>query len=130
MNIQKGYIEKLWNLHNSLDGFNCSLRVALQSAGFWTDTTIPMGWFHLVLNYLGPDRGQGIRIYMNGTEIASDDSPSTSTAYISTRGDERVVIGKYYTDRDIYYGDIDVDELLFFNDKLTEEQILAIKDMK
>ena len=31
----------------------------------------PSGWFHIVVNYIGPDEGEGIRIYHNGVEVAN-----------------------------------------------------------
>ena len=27
-------------------------------------------WFHLVVNFLGPNQGQGFQIYINGVEVA------------------------------------------------------------
>ena len=29
-------------------------------------------WTHIVLNYIGPNNGEGINIYCNGTEVDSD----------------------------------------------------------
>ena len=38
-------------------------------------------------------------------------------------GDGRVVVGKYDTYTEDWYGTVDVDELLFFNQKLTDHEI-------
>ena len=43
-------------------------------------------------------------------------------------GDGRVVVGRYHTDLDEKYASVDVDELLFFNHRLTDAQITSIKN--
>ena len=44
-------------------------------------------------------------------------------------GDGRVVVGRIYTNSDRQYGSVDVDELLFFNQALGEQQIRDLKKM-
>ena len=84
------------------------------------------GWMHIALNYVGPDDGQGIRIYQDGVQIGSDDTKSSATL---TFGDGRVVVGRMYTDGDEGYAGVDVDELLFFDEKLSDQEIMDIKNM-
>ena len=82
-------------------------------------------WEHVVLNYIGPDDDEGIQIYLNGMQYATDDTKETDNY---SPGDGRVVVGRYYTNfyhEDEYEG-VSVDELLFFNTKLDSDQITAI----
>ena len=50
----------------------CELRIL---NGYFAkgDIIIPSGWFHFALVFHGPEEGQGITVYMNGT-------PATSTS--------------------------------------------------
>ena len=75
------------------------------------------GWTHVVLNYLGPNNGQGIRIYYDGEQTGSG---YTKYTYTSPTGAGRVVVGRYYTVHDAYYTSVHVDELLFFNEALDD----------
>ena len=45
-------------------------------------------------------------------------------------GEGRVVLGKEYTNKNGRYGSVDLDELLLFNEALSVEQILVIKDIQ
>ena len=78
------------------------------------------GWTHVVLNYIGPNNGQGIQIYYNGEQTGSDDMRSLSTYQ---PGSGRVVIGRENTADDNDYASFHVDQLLFFNETLTEQNI-------
>ena len=86
-----------------------------------------MKWIHVVLNYIGPEDGQGMRIFYDGilTGNITDKGLSTHLA-----GEGKLFIGRYFVDWDPFgYGNIDMDELLFFNETLNEQEILAIKNM-
>ena len=76
-----------------------------------------------MLNYIGPGDGQGIRIYLNGALKGSDDTKEEVT---TSPGYGRVVVGRYSTDQDDKYASADFDELLFFNDKLNDQQVMTI----
>ena len=93
---------------------------------FVTSVAAPTGWTHIVLNYIGPNNGQGIEIYHNGVQIRNDATKSGATR---SSGDCKVVIGRLYADTDDWYGSVDVDELLFFNQKLTDQEIQDIRNM-
>ena len=71
-------------------------------------------WNHVVLNYIGPENRQGIQVYLDGLLTGSD---SNKTSGINSPGDGRVVVERSKTDRNGNYTFIDVDELLFFNEK-------------
>ena len=83
-------------------------------------------WTHVVLNYFGQNGGQGIQVYFDAVEVGRDTSKVSKTF---SGGDGRVVLGRQKTDRDGSYASADVDELLFFNTKLSNTQAMMIKNM-
>ena len=112
--------------HKCIDLFNllcCSFEILRQDVTFGTGTPKPSGWTHIVLNYLGPNNGQGIRIYYNGTEVASD---TTKTSHGFSAGHGRIVVGRYRTNRNDHYGNAQVDELIFFNQALSQDDITML----
>ena len=88
--------------------------------------TLPSGSTHIVLNYIGPDNRQGIRIYEDGALTGSDVTKSDGTY---SAGDGRVFVGRIYVDRDAHYGGVNVDELLFFNQSLNDQRVWGIKNI-
>ena len=103
--------------------FICRFEVHSPDAYFLTDLTPTTGWTHIVLNYLGPSNGQGIRIYYNGTEVGSDIS---KTEEIKVTADGRIVVGRALTNYNDFYASIHIDELIFFNRALSLEEIRTI----
>ena len=81
----------------------------------------------MVLNYLGPDDGQGIKISVNGKSANESYYQALETTVPS--GDGRVAVGRYQIADNDFYADIDVDELLFFNEALTDVEITQIRNM-
>ena len=73
-----------------------------------------------MLNYIGPNSGEGIRIYYNGVQVAEDGTKSNAS---NPAGNGRIVIGRYYTGRDRNYASVQVDELVFFNQYLNVEEV-------
>ena len=98
----------------------CRFRIILLDAALTLDVTPPSGWTHVVMNYLGPEDEQGIRVYFNGTQVRSDNTKQPATYQ---PGGDRVVVGRFYVNYDDSYGNVDMDELLFFNEALTDENI-------
>ena len=87
--------------------------------------TAPNEWTHFVLNYIGPENGQGIQIYFNGEFANRGPNWKRNYGHI-TPSDRRVVVGKRYTCRNGYYQSFAIDEMLFFNEALNEEQIKSL----
>ena len=83
----------------------------------------PTGWTHVVLNYIGPHVGEGIRNYYNGQEVASD---TDKERVDRSTGDGRIVVGREYTDGDRDYASVQVDELIYFNAVLTHAEVQSI----
>ena len=91
-----------------------------------TDMSVSKQWTHIVLNYFGPNDGQGIQVYFNGVEVGQDTSKASKS--FST-GDGRVVLGRRKTDSDKSYASADVDEVLFFNTKLNNTQAMMVSNL-
>ena len=100
-------------------------RVYLPDGKFSADYPQPSGWTHFLLNYIGPSDGDGIRVYSNGVEVASD---TTKTSESFPVGNGRVVVGRFYTNWDALYATAEVDEIIYFNKALTIEEIKAVFD--
>ena len=101
-------------------------RVTLPDAWFDAYHTIPIGWTHLLLNYIGPSNGEGIKIYFNGEEIVAKNTHTGSSTFPD--GDGQVVVGRLLTNRDQVYASVQVDGLFYFNMSLNILQIKAIYD--
>ena len=85
----------------------------------------PAGWFHVVVNYIGPNNGDGIRIFCDVAEVASDTTRDPSSL---PAGNGTIVIGRVYSDVNDHYGNGQIDELLFFNQALSVNDIKELYD--
>ena len=110
--------------------YSCHFRrISLSQANFEASTQIdlPSGWFHNVINYIGPAEGQGIRIYKDGTQVANHTTKSDPTCqHPQCRPDGKIVVGRDNTRRDRGYCSFQVDELAFFNKALSQEEITML----
>ena len=81
-------------------------------------------WVHLVLNFIGPM--ERFRLFKDGALV----NDQQNKAYTSTAmGNGRLVLGRRQTSRNTDYSTIDVDEVIFFNRKLTgQEEETLYKD--
>ena len=83
----------------------------------------PSGWTHFVPNYVGPNNGDGIRIFYDGVEVGSDTTKGTNSF---PTGDGRIAVGRRFTNEDRNYPSVQVDDLVFFNRNLSLADIQAI----
>ena len=97
--------------------------VFLQDGIFQVYPHIPTDWTHIVVNYIGPDDGQGIRVYFDGIEMKSDTEKHGGPF---SAGDGRIVVGRINTQIDNRYSTMQADELMFFNNILTTTDIREI----
>ena len=89
-------------------------------------TDPPTGWFHAVLNFFGPNDGEGIQVYHDGVPVlASSGTVKHSTTSFHS-ADGSIVIGRAYTGLDNFYASVRVDDLLFFNRSLSPIQIASL----
>ena len=86
----------------------------------------PSDWTNGVLNYIGPRDGHLIRIYQDGVQTGSDVAAAGGP---SSQGQGRVVVGREFTHLDEKYASVAVDELMFFNQTLNDQQILDLKNL-
>ena len=73
------------------------------------------------MNFIGPD--DGIRIYHDGMEVGSDTNIQGNPKH---NGDRRIVFGRYFADSAGTYSSIQIDELLLFNQLLTDPQVTIL----
>ena len=78
-------------------------------------------WTHIVMNYIGPDDDEGIRVYQKGVEMKPFDTQTSPSS--NPVGAGRIVVGRSKTDTDNNYVSMQVDELIFFNHVLGMEEI-------
>ena len=83
-------------------------------------------WFHIVVNYFGPNNGEGFNTYFNGNIAFTDNTIQEDN---TTAGNGRIVIGKSFTEIDDYYTSLEVDEVLLFNKILTAQEINYLYNM-
>ena len=95
----------------------------LQDGNFFANNYKSCGWTHVVLNYFNSSDGEGITVYFNGRKVASDTSKDVGSR---SPGGGRIVVGRWYTDRDQDYASVQIDELIFFNNFLTLEEIMSL----
>ena len=76
------------------------------------------------MSYIGPEDGQGIRIYQDGQKVA-EDKEKTSSGMVAP-GDGMIVAGRRLKNDNYLYASFNLDELLFFNSALDAEDVDAI----
>ena len=94
--------------------------VGTASSMFSINQYAPTGWTHVVLNYLGPNTGEGVRLFYDAIEVKGH---SVFIFYLNPPDHNRIVVGRMYTDENERYTSIQIDELRFFNQNLTLEEI-------
>ena len=100
------------------------LQIYLTEGGFFYDINPPITWTHIVLNYIGPNDGQGIQVYEDGSLTGRDTSKSDQLTEI--QGDGSLVLGRLVTNADRHYSSVEVDELLLFNEALSPEMVYQL----
>ena len=79
------------------------------------------GWFHKVFNFIGPNAGQGFTVYHDG-ELVQNVTRKVAFFRNFPRK-SRIVIGRFWTASEEFYSSVQVDELMFFNQPTTKEQV-------
>ena len=92
-----------------------------------TISTVPTQWYHLVFNYIGTSSAEGVTIYHDGAEVGSSTQKKT---YARNEGSGVVVIGRQFVQLLVQaYASVMVDELLFFNRKLSPAEVQILYNM-
>ena len=84
-------------------------------------------WTHVILNYIGPNNGQGIKIYLNGWLAVTQTTHPGMTSFRD--GDGGIVVGRLLKNKDKSYASVLVDELIYFNMALNDQQIEDINGL-
>ena len=79
-----------------------------------------------MLNYIGPNGGQGIQAFKDGTLRDGQEHGNPRT---KTDGDSRVVVGRRYVTSNDDYSHVEVDELIFFNKALLEVEVMKLYNL-
>ena len=80
-------------------------------------------WVHVVFNFIGENKEEVIRIYNNGAQIKNEIKTRIYGAQTTHNG--AIVIGRQKTNsHDNNYASVKVDELYFFNQILSETEIM------
>ena len=81
----------------------------------------------MVVNLIGSEDGQGVQLYYNGQhrDWARNKMPPSSGT-----GNGRTVVGRATTDVDGDYASLVIDELAFFNKKLSQQKIAELYESK
>ena len=86
----------------------------------------PDVWTHVVVNYIGPDNGQGIQIYYDGQIRDSNEAKQTS---MFETGNGFIAVGKRLHDKQEGYASLEIDELALFNTTLSDDVIMQLFDL-
>ena len=95
-------------------------------SGDFLDDPVPVptrnfaGWFHIVFNFIGPNDGQGFTVYHDGELVQN---ASRKRPIRNFPRNSRIVIGRFWTASDQLYSSLHMDELMFFNQPMTKEQV-------
>ena len=117
-NLVQYNFAKKFEVTVDLNYFRVSLNLLDRSSFSTLFQAIDDTWVHMVLNYIGPDSGQGIRIYYNGVKLDGGNHKYSGGKFASA-ADGTVTVGRFGN----YYSSVAIDELLFYNVKLTDDQI-------
>ena len=98
------------------DGFRYTLTVRRAQFNHHFEGFTPERWFHVVFNYIGPREDEGYRIYHDGVEVT--DGPGGIASQPGFRSPAR-----RYTEQGGQYTSLRMDELLFHNRPLTDNEI-------
>ena len=112
-------------------------RARLLDERFTVTVPKPSGWFHSVLNFIPGNKttdleepSDEIRVYHDGVLVGSDFSEGVSR---SLGGHGRIVIGQSYLpgtrNTANSYISAEVDELMFFNQSLTEAKMTMLSQL-
>ena len=104
------------------------IRVDDKSGIFQVNTNQSTEWTHLVLVYVGPNKGQGIRVAINVNTIIKDKMSDDSS---TQSGNGHATIGTQVTNEnpELFYASVKVDELTFWNRTLSLIEVMTILDM-
>ena len=103
----------------------CRYKIVLLDGKLFASADRHDYWIHIVLNFMGPKNEERIIVYNNGEEDASDQTINMNNNF--THGKGRIVIGRHYSELNGKYASIQLDELFFFNEALTETQVMLLR---
>ena len=106
--------------------------LAVHDKAFWISNKRIAGWVHAVVNFIGPNEGQGLRVYNDGIILGNNVTTVYPNGTYPPPSDGRIFIGREdftttatnFTIK--FYGSVEVDEFLIYNRTLTEPEIILL----
>ena len=125
MNCRNKRKSQIFKNLNSLGFLNClRYEIDLLDGKFLASANKYDHWHHVVLSFVkGREDKDEIQIYNNAEKVATD---KTKVAGTKSKGNGRIVIGRHFSGSDGKYASVEMDELLFFNQALTEKEITLL----
>ena len=68
---------------------------------------------------------KGVWVYYDGKQVGKDTSLETGSS-VHDNGNGRIAVGRRFAESDQKYASVQLDELLFFNQALTERQVTML----
>ena len=83
------------------------------------------------MNFIGPDEGQGIRVYNDG-KLIGNDTTKVDGSYAPSNGGIQIgrIDFRFHNNPSTtfpFHASVEVDELLIYNRTLTEPEIILLK---
>ena len=101
-----------------------SVRVSNVSFNAVTDKELEV-WLHLVGVYYGLGDGEGVAFYRDGVLAERRTDPSVNSPP-SLPGTGRLVLGRKRSEMNGKYASLEIDEILIFNRKISQQEIEMI----
>ena len=79
-----------------------------------------------MMNFIGPKLGQGVQAFRDGILHNSQTSGAVGD---ETTGTGQVVVGRRYINANGDYAHVEVDELIFFNQALSPQEVSQLYNM-
>ena len=82
----------------------------------------------LVKTYNSPSNGHGLWLFKDGA-LKDYDLHAYGSSTINAAGDGQVVFGRSFVDEDDRYTNVEIDELIFFNEALSDGEVRELYNM-
>lgn len=115
------------NLYNGAVGFRLGYSAGAAATSLTFDTVLEVGkWYHIAITYDASDNGMKIRVWDDDAGALLDDNKATTAGGDMSPRAAPLEIGRFYTD-DAYTFDGRMDEVVIFNDVLSDDEIDQIR---
>ena len=114
-----------WNVFIFLACFRVVIRTTTHYYTLPDEPRVLSDWVHVTLNFIGLNEGDEMTFYLNG-EL--DQRGTTLFRQNNTASTGRIIVGRHYIFT-TSYASVYVDELLFFNQSLTQAEVRMLSQL-